>query len=816
METGTKHWTIYAIHHSHTDVGYTERQEKIKQYHVDFIRQALHIFREIQAGRRPEWNGFKWVCETFWPIEAFLEKAAEQEKLEFAEAVRRGDIGLSGTYLNMSELVGKDLLEAMIGRVRTYGESIGMPVKSAMTADITGFSWGYGEVLLNAGIQNMITCIHTHHSMYPLWKKQQPFWWEMPNGERLLTWNGEHYVFGNDLGLIPGIGGSYTIKDEFDTTKGITFEIAEARIPRYLERLRADGYPFPFAPVMMSGLPTDNSSPNAQLMDFVNQWNSKHSEKIKIVPCTLDEFFDAVRGHADQHPDDIPVFRGDWPDWWTDGVGSTPKHVQVFREAQRVHRKVKQLDPNGEIVTAEAMRAMEYELTLFAEHTWGYHSSVTEPWNPFVQELGVRKEAFAANASTLAHRALYDILEHKGDALLAPDRPMRFKMHNPNPFAQEDVAHLIMEGWHYDLIKDGFEARVEGSGEVYPAQLRVATRGVIVSIPVTLQAGEEKTLMIHPIHNGQAKTAYTTDYVGSDRMMDIDVSHVEKTFHFTSTYLETPFVRMEWKKGEGITSWIDKRTGAEMLRSDRNHHAFSPVYDITRASSVKDMYEVRRKMGRNRKGADAIISTGVLTSAEVIAQGDVYGTVQLTFEVAGCSHYSLLVTAYTDRPRVDVAVRMHKDSVWDPENLYISLPFGGPIMDGEQELWMDKMDSLARPRKDQLPGSLADYYCIGEGVAYVGSQGGVSIAMPDTPLIQLGKLEHGFRLLNGDEKLKQDLGHLYSWAMNNYWETNFTATLGGFYEFRYFVAWGEALNKPESAMTICRSMNAGILAWRSK
>lgn len=154
-------------------------------------------------------------------------------------------------------------------------------MKSAMTADITGFSWGYGEVLLNAGIQNLITCIHTHHSMYPLWKKQQPFWWEMPNGERLLTWNGEHYVFGNDLGLIPGIGGSYTIKDEFDTSKGITFEIAEARIPRYLERLRADGYPFPFAPVMMSGLPTDNSSPNAQLMDFVNQWNSKHSEKSK-------------------------------------------------------------------------------------------------------------------------------------------------------------------------------------------------------------------------------------------------------------------------------------------------------------------------------------------------------------------------------------------------------------------------------------------------------------------------------------------------------------------------------------------------------
>lgn len=29
--------------------------------------------------------------------------------------------------------------------------------------------------------------------------------------------------------------------------------------------------------------------------------------------------------------------------------------------------------------------------------------------------------------------------------------------------------------------------------------------------------------------------------------------------------------------------------------------------------------------------------------------------------------------------------------------------------------------------------------------------------------------------------------------MNNYWETNFKATLGGFYEFRYYIAWGMSL-----------------------
>ena len=36
-----KNWTIYLIHHSHTDIGYTERQEKLMKYHKDFILQAI-------------------------------------------------------------------------------------------------------------------------------------------------------------------------------------------------------------------------------------------------------------------------------------------------------------------------------------------------------------------------------------------------------------------------------------------------------------------------------------------------------------------------------------------------------------------------------------------------------------------------------------------------------------------------------------------------------------------------------------------------------------------------------------------------------
>lgn len=58
-----KNWTIFLIHHSHTDIGYTERQEKLMNYHKDFIVQAINILDDIHSGKLQGCQGFKWQCE---------------------------------------------------------------------------------------------------------------------------------------------------------------------------------------------------------------------------------------------------------------------------------------------------------------------------------------------------------------------------------------------------------------------------------------------------------------------------------------------------------------------------------------------------------------------------------------------------------------------------------------------------------------------------------------------------------------------------------------------------------------------------------
>lgn len=48
--------------------------------------------------------------------------------------------------------------------------------------------------------------------------------------------------------------------------------------------------------------------------------------------------------------------------------------------------------------------------------------------------------------------------------------------------------------------------------------------------------------------------------------------------------------------------------------------------------------------------------------------------------------------------------------------------------------------------------------------------------------------------------------------MNNFWETNFDADLGGFFEFCYAVLWGEA--DAAALLRRCRAAGFGIPAVR--
>jgi len=98
-------------------------------------------------------------------------------------------------------------------------------------------------------------------------------------------------------------------------------------------------------------------------------------------------------------------------------------------------------------------------------------------------------------------------------------------------------------------------------------------------------------------------------------------------------------------------------------------------------------------MGRNRKAVRTRRDFGELIDIKVLENGTLYGRVELKYRLEGTQECSVILTAHKLMPRITVDLRLHKDSVWEPENLYLSLPFA---KDGDT-VYMDKAGAVFRP-----------------------------------------------------------------------------------------------------------------------
>ena len=256
-------WHIDVLHHSHTDIGYTDRQELVCRQHGDFLRQAVNILRLIDAGQAPEQQGFCWQCENFWQVERFLQYAGEEDRQALAHYIREKRIGLSASYLNLTDLIDERVLREHLALARAFADEIGAPMESAMTADVNGYSAGLPDALAEVGVKYLYSAVHTHHGMFPLHNTPAVFRWRGPGGKSVLAFSGEHYHWGHALGLCPNGVSSYMMNDDIQqdiergkilssdarTTEQEELALAEKRITRYLAALEEHDWPLDFVPV---------------------------------------------------------------------------------------------------------------------------------------------------------------------------------------------------------------------------------------------------------------------------------------------------------------------------------------------------------------------------------------------------------------------------------------------------------------------------------------------------------------------------------------------------------------------------------------
>lgn len=378
--------TLYVIHHSHTDIGYTDLQERVVQVQVDYIRSALRILGQARNA------AFRWNCETWFCAEQFLKEAAPAEAEQFFALMRAGRLGFSANYLNFCDLADCAVLDRRLGEACALLRSRGVEPKTAMCADINGISMGQRDVLLRHGIEFLYTNIHCHHGMYPLYRNQTAYWWENAAGQRLLVWNGEHYNLGNVLGLRPNRTANFMMQNFGADLPADPVEALRRNLDHYLDECEQNGYPYDFIIASVSGVFSDNAPPEPEILRTIEGYAARYPDGVDIRMVSLQELYAAIAPKLQ----DSPVYRGDLTDWWANGVGSAPYAVKHYREAQHRYALARRLDPAAGEKYPALCREAEDALLLYAEHTWGHSSTITDPCDTMVLDLDMRKNSYAS------------------------------------------------------------------------------------------------------------------------------------------------------------------------------------------------------------------------------------------------------------------------------------------------------------------------------------------------------------------------------------------------------------------------------------
>lgn len=755
-----KKWKLYIVHHSHTDIGYTDLQERIIYNHVDYIRSAVKV---IKGGyeNNTAMQHFKWNCETYFCVEKFLEQATENEKADFFEVVKKGNIGLSATYLNFNDLVDQYVLDKRTAEMIDIFKAQDIKVNTAMNADVNGVSLGTLDVLLNNGIEFFFTNIHCHHGMYPLYQNQKPYFWENEAGKRLLVFSGEHYNLGNVLGLIYD-------KNVVKVSEDKHLEFIKEKVDSYLQECSEYGYPYDFIPAGLSGVFSDNAPPQPKIIETVEAFNKLYGDEVTIEMVTLQEFYARIKDKVQ----DAPVYKGDLTDWWANGVGTTPYAVKHYKEAQRMYHICKELDPNEEAMDQTVLRETEDNMLIYAEHTWGHSSTITNPYDTMVQNLDIRNISYASKAHEGAAKNFNRITHSKGDKLRYYDRDGKVKAIHVGEVAGLQTIEFYIEAWAYE----GIELENAKTGEKLVGQLSAHPRGILVSFVDYFKAKEEKIYLFKECNKIPEVINTRVAYVGSERIKDIVNTYDAVSYQLPYT-LENDYFKIDYTIGIGVTSFYNKVENKEMLKKG-DARFFTPIYENTEIRT--DVYEERRLLGRNIRGLHAKKFIGELTEVKLIDKGPVFTTVELIYRLEGTLFSSVVIKMYHAVPKIDFKYKLAKHLSMDIESIYLPLVLDLP----EAVRYVDKSDAIFRPGIDQIPGTCMEYYLVDNGVVYEGKENSILVATKDAPTLYMGELKHHPVMLCNN-KPRNNTRDIYSWVMNNTWETNFKMDLSGITEYCY-------------------------------
>lgn len=750
---------IHLVLHTHTDIGFTHDQAIVRDLHGRFIEEALDMIEADAHGGVDEAAAFKWTCEAWLPVWQWWQQTDERNRGRLRQWEQAGRLEVTALPLHLAPLYDLALHGRIQDQMHAFSRETGCRLRSAMNCDVNGQHWFLSDLLLDAGVEGYSTAINTHFGHCPL---QRPalFRWRTPSARTLPAYIGMVYGFANRF-LDPS-----GIKQE---------QLRVELLPRLQAHLEAVGWTLPVFMVQGVHAFGDNGSAPRGFRESVEHWNARAGDGPRLRISTMAQWWQAVAPYLGE----VPIIAGDWTDSWNFGAGSAAREMAVAKRAQArlhagdvLHALLPPGNPRLQLSRKRYRQAADDALLHWVEHTWGADCGVGEPFGEDTDTMWNHKANYAYSARSLAHLLRRDSMAALAQAIeptmvdgdLAGEQ--LFVIFNPLPFRRvlsgmlpstisphprgghgdptagslyterrpdwDPLSNVDMSGAWLDQLPQYILPPMELDGWSYRT-LRVRDM-----VKASDAARVHQTLQLD---NGCLRVAIDERRGGlaSLRLHDDDCEWVDSS--------------SPWTFGGYVRETIDA-TSAPPTRQTIFHMDWSSP-ELVSPDGWNPGWPAMRQ------------AAAPCRASKVVELPDGYHVMQLLDHPCGSGEVTVKWFLPHAQPWLDVVVSWIQGLETEPAGDYVTLPFAIPGARARVDLGGLHID----PQASQLPGVTNDFFTAGRWVDFNGGDRGVTIALPENPLCQLG----GFRFGRQAASFELEQALFLGWVANNYWDTNFRA-----------------------------------------
>ena len=730
-----RYWTVFLYPHSHVDIGYTAPQKIIEFIHKRNIDEGIKLAEATKG--YPLGSRYRWNPEITWPLERLWQTQPEQRP-RVLQAIRDGRLCVDASYLNLNTSVCSD--EELFHAFRFSRELqklTGVPMDTLQQMDVPGFSWGLVPVMAQEGVRyimawpNSDRAGNAHNGI-----DQRPFWWVGPDGKSKVLFL-QPGGYGNSGSM--GKGGStgrpwFGQRDADKIPAVIKTGSANVDFTGQLAGMENAKHPYDF--LVLSWCLWDNCPLDADVPDAVKAWNEQYAYPHLVIAGGHEIMSSIERKYGDQ----LPVVRGDYTEYWTDGLGSAARLTASNRNAKERLTQAEtlwtMLHPGKSAPRCEFDEAWRC-IALGSEHTWCSEN----PTEPFFQEnIWKAKQDFFRQANDrtqdLFDEAMAPATDKSNGALGPPEGP-----------ANGGVAVFNTHCWkHGGLVTLAKAESTPGDrvtdelGKDVPAQR--LTSGELVFLASDVPA------------------------LGSRHFRVVkDKCPLPAGCKLNGTMLENEHLRVTLDPATGnITELVN-------LATKRN---FSDI-------KVNGGLNAFRWLPANRDEPKADTDIAITT----VESGPVLVELRVTSKATGCRSLSRSVRLVADQPWVEITNVVDKLPLGAKDGIHFG--FGFDIPQGRTRV--DIPWGVMEMEKDQWPQANRNWIAMQRWLDISNENDGVTWCSLDTSLFEYGTMTANIAMgwgSNGPWLRKlEPSSTVYSWAMNNHWHTNFPLTQDGPVTFRY-------------------------------